>query len=73
MGQPTGAQRRQIEVFRDRITVLKQNRQNLLQQPHSANRTMQINKIDNDISTNKNALLRIYSSCNFHPMDIHLL
>lgn len=72
-GRLTGAQRRQIEVLRDRIYMLDQKKEKLLQQPDSPSRRNEINGINNDIARYKQSLTRIYSEINFHPMDINLL
>lgn len=67
------AQRRMIEVYRDRIRVLKQNKIRLTQQLDSPSNKVEIARIDEQIKTNKDALLRIYANSNFYPVDISIL
>lgn len=69
----TGAQRRMIEVYRDRIRVLNQNKIRLTQQRDSPSNKVEIARIDEQIKTNKDALLRIYANSNFCPLDISIL
>ncbi len=73
MREITGAQRRMIEVHRDRIMVFKQKKQRLLQQRDSSSKKNEIDRIDDQIRINKDAIVRIYSNSNFYPMDIYLL
>ena len=73
MRKLNGADRRMIEVYRDRIVVLKQNKERLLQLRDSPSKKNEIDKIDDQIRASKDALLRIYSNLNFYPMDVYIL